>query len=124
MVEWNIITNSIEAKSHNQPLELSSTGDARVKNSLLFGAKSDSYILATVYTAPCDLIVMAWCTASDASASLYGYSDSVDATTAIILQSHQWNTYAQAITFPVRKGDFWQVVSSRTTEIRTLELGG
>lgn len=74
-----------------------------------FGDNITTYSYNQTYYADTDLLITAYNTVPDHDGSLIGYSNGQ----LVTYQSHHWDTFNLSIFFPVKKGESWQVASSR-----------
>lgn len=88
-----------------------SAGGTLVKNTI-YQVTSDGFVLATVLS-------------TDTEEILYGYTDSLNATTLVIVGKTSVsgpNGYG-GITMPVKKGDYWRVSHPAAVTVRWLPIG-
>jgi prepilin-type N-terminal cleavage/methylation domain-containing protein len=92
-----------------------------------FGQWTAGYNAGQVYQAPTDGEVVANSVFHGSNLYIYGYTDSVNASTMMAsnscISSSGGDTRYASITMPVRKGDYWQVTCNTTPTIRWLPRG-
>lgn len=75
------------------------------------------------YQADKDLIICVKISCGDNGGSIIAYTGVSSADTIIARAGHQWNIYDLAVTFPVKKGNWWKVSCSHTPTVNFMSYG-